>query len=354
MTKRLCLISRPLLVVLLMGMALTSPLSVAAPDPDAMARQPLPEHQADATYRGKTAMEHAEALIEPSRLKRILALERLQEIGVDALPARDAVRYVFEQGDTEGLAPRQLDRVRVAALKTLFAMQAPEAEALLREAILDPAFSEHSSIYRHLVLGAVEMGIDEATLPADMLALADEDGAHAARLMATEVLPEMVLHSLAEALFHQEHGATASRFFLSQMGELDVVDDASWLAYVRDHAGLAKENPGEVLAALADIGTRDALRDEISRPASAHLANLMENFARELSNGAAGPDTSPLAEVARSRFIAAMASLLEQGQSDDHRLVGLQRLVRHQQRHPRTPPAMTLGPPWSGTTPPNW
>lgn len=383
MTERLGIITKALLMVLLLGLAPVVSLSAAGPpDPDAQARQPLPDHQADATHRGKSAMEHAEALVASSMLQRKMAFERLREMGVDALPARDAVRYVFQQVDTEGLTAREVDQLRVAALKTLFAMQAPEAEALLREAILDPAFSQDSSTYRHLVLGAVEMGVDATTLQADMLALAEEDGAHAARLMATGALPDTVLHSLAEELFHDEHGEAATRFFLPRMAELDFVDAPTWLAYVSEHAELARENPTEVLAALADIGTRDALgvaleiddfpgrrgelferfaggplgpepvfrrllealREEISQQESARLAALMENLARELAAGAAGPDTSPLAEVARRSFTGAMASLVEQGPSDDHRLVGLQRLVRYHQRNPRTSPELTLGP----------
>ena len=383
MTERIDAITKPLLLTLLLGLATSASLSAAGPpDPDAMARQPLPEHQQDASHRGKSAMEHAEVLVAPSLVQRLMGLERLGEMGVDGLPARDAVRYVLERGDTEGLASRQVDQLRLAALKTLFELQAPEAEALLRQAILSPAFSQHSSTYRRLVTGAVELGVDEATLQADLLALVDEDGIHAARLMATEALPETVLHSLAEALFHDEHDETATRFFLPRMAEFDFVDEATWLEYVSEHAGLARENLADVQAALAGIGTGDALdvalevddfpgrrgelferfargplgpepvfarlldelRDEIAQKESAQLAALMENLSGELAAGAAGPGTSPMAEVARRSYIEAMTTLVEQGPSDDHRLVGLQRLVRYQQRHPQTSPAMTLGP----------
>lgn len=367
---------------LLAMMLPTTSLAQEIPDPERMMQQPLPEHDDEATHRGKTALEHAELLLADAFTQRLMGLERIGSMGVDGLPARDLVRRLFQQPNRDGLSSRQTDQLRLAALNTLYMIRAPEAEALLRQAILDPGFSDHSRTRRELMLGAVAAGLDEQALSQDLLALADSEPEHAARLMVTDALPDSVLLPLAEELFHTEHDEDATRFFLVRMADLEFVDDAIWLDYVRENADLATENRADVQAALAEIGTRDALelalaidespaqrgelfdrfasgplgpepvftqllaalRDEITQQETAHLANRMEQLARELATGAAGFGSSALAEPAIEGFADAMADLVAQGPSDDHRLIGIQRLVRFQQRHPQTPPSTTLGP----------
>lgn len=357
-------------------------LAQQAPDLEGMMQQRSPEHDDAATYRGKTALEHAELLMADAFTQRLMGLERIGSMEVDGLPARDLVRRLFQQPSSDGLSARQVDQLRLAALSTLYTMDAPEAEALLRQAILDPAFSDQPRTQRELLLGAVASGLDEQLLSGDLLALADSEPEHASRLMVTDALPDSVLLPLAEALFHAEHDEDATRFFLARMAEFEFVDDTTWLDYVREHAELATENRADVQAALAEIGTRDALelalaidespaqrgelfdrfargplgpapvftrllaalRDEIAVQETAHLANRMEQLARELATGAAGFGSSALAEPAVDGFTDAMADLIAQGPSDDHRLIGIQRLVRFQQRHPQTPPSTTLGP----------
>lgn len=352
------------------------------PDPERVVQQPLPEHDDEATFHGKTALEHAELLMADAFTQRLMGLERISSMEIDGLPARDLVRRLFQQPSSDGLSARQVDQLRLAALNTLYTMHAPEAEALLRQAILDPAFSDQPRTQRELLLGAVAAGLNEQILSGDLLALAASDPEHAGRLMVTDALPESVLLPLAEKLFHAEHDEAATRFFLARMADLEFVDDATWLDYVREHAELATQNRADVQAALAEIGTQDALelalaidespaqrgelydrfasgplgpetvfarllaalRDEITQQETAHLANRMEQLARELATGAAGFGSSALAEPALQSFTDAMVDLVAQGPSDDHRLIGIQRLVRFQQRHPEAPPSTTLGP----------
>src|SRR5690554_5272749 len=360
----------------------TTSLAREIPDPERMMQQPLPEHDDEAIFRGKTALEHAELLMADAFIQRLMGLERIGSMEVDGLPARDLVRRLFQQPNSDGLSARQVDQLRLAALNTLYTMDAPEAEALLRQAILDPAFSDQPRTQRELLLGAVASGLDEQVLSGDLLALAISEPEHATRLMVTDTLPDSVLLPLADKLFHAEHDEAATHFFLARMAKFEFVDDATWLDYVREHAELARENRADVQAALADIGTQDALglalaidespgqrgelydgfargplgpepvftqllaalRDEIAEQETAHLANRMEQLARELATGAAGFGSSVLAEPALQGFTDAMADLVAQGPSDDHRLIGIQRLVRFQQRHPQAPPSATLGP----------
>lgn len=374
--------ARRILVTGLLTMMLpATSLAQQVPDPERMMQRPVPEHDDEATYRGKTALEHAELLLADAFTQRLMGLERIGAMGVDGLPARDLVRRVFRQDGSDERTARQADQLRLAALNTLYMIRAPEAEALLRQAILDPTFSDNSRTHRDLILGAVAAGLDEQTLSQDLLALADSEPEHASRLMVTDTLPDSVLSPLAKALFHTEHDEDATRFFLARMDDLEFVDDATWLDYVREHAGLATQNRADVQAALAEIGTQDALelalsidespaqrgelfdrfargplgpepvfarllaalRDEITQQETARLANRMEQLARELATGAAF-GSSVLAEPALTGFTDAMAELIAQGPSDDHRLIGIQRLVRFQQRHPQTPPSTTLGP----------
>ncbi|GHE20747.1 hypothetical protein [Halomonas urumqiensis] len=380
--KRVSTARRILVTGLLAMMLPATTLAHQAPDPERMMQQPVPEHDDAATYRGKTALEHAELLMADAFTQRLMGLERIGAMGVDGLPARDLVRRVFRQDGSDEMTARQADQLRLAALNTLYMIRAPEAEALLRQAILDPGFSDNPRTQRELMLGAVAAGLDEQTLSQDLLALADSKPEHASRLMVTDALPDSVLSPLAEALFHTEHDEDATRFFLARMDDLEFVDDATWLDYVREHADLATQNRAEVQAALAQIGTQDALelalaidespaqrgelfdrfargplgpepvfrrllaalRDEITQQETAHLANRMEQLARELATGAAGFGSSAQAEPALTGFSDAMADLIAQGPSDDHRLIGIQRLVRFQQRHPQTPPSTTLGP----------
>jgi len=338
-----------ILVTGLVAMMLpTTSLAQQAPDLEGMMQQRSPEHDDEATYRGKTALEHAELLLADAFTQRLMGLERIGSMGVDGLPARDLVRRVFQQPDSDGLSSRQADQLRLAAMNTLYMIRAPEAEALLRQAILNPEFSDHSRTQRDLLLGAVAAGLDEQVLSQDLLTLADSEPEHATRLMVTDALPDSVLFPLAEVLFHAEHDEDATCFFLARMADLEFVDDATWLDYVRENAELATENRADVQAALAEIGTRDALelalaidespaqrgelfdrfargplgpapvftrllaalRDEITQQETAHLANRMEQLARELATGAAGFGSSALAEPAVYGFTDAMADLI--------------------------------------------
>ena len=85
------------------SLAIALPLSPAAfaqapPDPGAMAAAPVPDHDPDAIYDGKTALEHADYLDNPRSLRRRMALQALGEMGVDALPAREDVRFIAQHG----------------------------------------------------------------------------------------------------------------------------------------------------------------------------------------------------------------------------------------------------------------
>src|SRR5690606_14912316 len=121
------------------------------PDPQSAMQKPLPDHDPDAQWRGKSATEHAEDLGDSVMMRRLMALQALIEMGPDALPARDTVRCLVGHGDSPGFSDAQVDDLRLGALSTLHAMQAPETVDLLRATTIDPAFVARGKSYAGLL-----------------------------------------------------------------------------------------------------------------------------------------------------------------------------------------------------------
>jgi len=233
--------------------------SYTSPDPNAAARLPLPAHDPAAQLRGKTALEHAEDLAEPVMMRRLMALEALIDMGTDALPARDMVRFVIERDQAGAFSDAQIGELKLSALSAMYAMQAPETKALLRSAIIDPDFVSRDRFYVGLLNGVKQVGIDTDILTRDLTVLVDTAPDHAIRLMRLNELPDPVQVALEQAVFEAPHGEGATRHFLRHLVELPFLDDESRIAYVLDNpqsAGLALDVSVDALAA---VGTEAAL-----------------------------------------------------------------------------------------------
>ena len=367
------------------SICLSVPLTQAAfaqalPDPDAMAASEVPAHDPDAAQGGKTALEHAEALDDERSLTRRMALQALAEMGVDALPARDIVRFVAEHGGAPGITDAAVDELRLGALSLLGTMQAPEAEDLLREKILDPDYLARGDSYAILLQAAGQIGIDADALRHDMLWLVDVAPEHASHLMVLDSLDPSVQITLQEAIFSRDHDASATQHFLAALPELDFLDDATKVAYLADHRDIAERQANQTRDVLVAIGTDAALdvaleldaergfapnqtisrfangpmpvariaehlldeaRAESSEQEIGHVLSAFEAMVRDLV--AEAPSQDSRADY-RQLFTDANSALIAHGPSDAHRTVGIQRQVLYLQRQDSVPLAPALDP----------
>lgn len=367
------------------SLAIALPLSPAAfaqapPDPGAMAAAPVPDHDPDAIYDGKTALEHADYLDNPRSLRRRMALQALGEMGVDALPAREDVRFIAQHGGSADMTDAATDELRLGALSLLIAMQAPEAEDMLRQQLLDPEAMMRADTYRHLLAGAGQIGIDDDTLRHDLLALVDTAPEHASHLMVLDTLEAGVQGPLQEAIFNSDHDQSAIQHFLAHLPELEFLTDADKVAYVAQHHSLAEGQSNQTRDVLVAIGTDPALdlslefdaergfarhqtisrfaagpmpvqqvaghllaeaRAQSSEQEISHVLSSFEGMVRDLAADA--PSTQSRTEY-QQIFTRANSDLIEEGPTDAHRTVGIQRQVLYLQRHEDLRLASSLDP----------
>ncbi len=340
-------------------------------DPDRMAREKPPAHNPEATFQGRTALEYAERLDHRSAQQQLAALDGLVAMGVDGLPAREAVRNLIENIDSHDVEPYMTDILALRALAAMIAMQAPEAGALVRQRIVDPEFLDQERDYGSLIQAAMEIGISEETLAGDVLPLADSAPGHGGLLLRTGKLPGPLKESLGQELFALDHDEETTRFFLEHLAEFTFLDESEALNYVRTHIGLARENEREALATLVALGSEEALELglEISESEFVDNPRLVARFAaaqmgadramermvdavyeadspsaidsrinalaiitRDLIHEANDNDDAVLdVESVQQLHIKSLQTLIEQGPSADHRIAGAQRLLRYMQ-----------------------
>ncbi len=337
-------------------------------DPDRMARQAPPEHNPEATFRGRTALEYAQRLEDRSLQQQLSALDALGGMGVDGLPARAAVRALIEDIDSLNLEPVAADTLALRALAALAAMQAPEAAALIRQRMVDPDFSARERNYGRLIELALDIGVTDETLTGDVLPLAETAPAHGGVLLRTGNLPVSAREALAERLFAIDHDQATARYFLEHLAGFDFLDEPGALEYLREHIELARENQRATHATLVAIGSEAALdlALEINESRFVDDPNLVGRFAAaqmgadramermlDAIRQADSPETidariNALAIISRNLIHAAnsdeggaltldavhqlhiesLQTLVEHGPSADHRIAGSQRLLR--------------------------
>lgn len=353
-------------------------------NPERTAHEAPPEHDPEATYEGRTAQQHAERLSDLSHGRQIDALRDIAAMGVHGLPAREAIHGLIDGIEARNLDPRVAEHVELAALGTLYAIEAPEAPAMVRQRILDPGYSERTDAYARLIAAALDTGMDAQTLGANVIELVDSDPDHAARLLRTETLPENIQADLAEALFPLDHDEDTARFFLSRLAGLDFIDPPQALNYVRTHQALARENARDTHNLLAAIGTEEALdlalaigdttavREpqlvgrfaqsemgperamermlepamEADKPAAMGAAiDGMERLTQELARPFRGREPEPGTpelnlEMVHDLHVGALTRLIEEGPSDAHQSLGVERLggfLRNNREVPANP-----------------
>lgn len=350
------------------------------PDPDTMAASSVPDHDPDAVHAGKTALEHADGLDDERSMRRRMALQALAEMGVDALPARDIVRFVAEHGGAPEMSDAATDELRIGALSVLAAMQAPEAEDLLRQQILDPDYLARADSYATLLEATHQVGIDAGLLRHDLLSLVDAAPEHASRLMVLDALDPPVQIALQEAIFGRDHDQAATRHFLANLPALAFLDDARKVAYVAQHRDVAEQQANQTRDVLVAIGTDAALdmslaldgdrgfarHQTISRFAAgpmpaprvaqhllaearaqsseqdiSHVLSSFEAMVRDLATDA--PSQEARTEYQRL-FTRANSALIADGPTDTHITVGIQRQILFLQRHEALPLPPALDP----------
>ncbi len=357
---------------LIAGLALPAMLAAQTytpPDPDTAALQPLPEHDPEARLRGKSAAEHAEDLAEPVMMRRLMALQALIDMGPDALPARDMVRFTVEHGDTSAFSDAQVNELKLGALSVMFAMQAPETEDLLRSAIIDPDFATRGRFYSGLLDGAKQMQIDSAMLTGDLTSLLDTAPDHAVRLMALNELPDPVQAALEQAVFTAPHNEQATRHFMENLGDMSFLDDETRIAYVADnHQAVGADASRDALAAIGTEGALDAAlaigppegqaagvsRDVIIAsfadgplPRETVMERLVQEAQATEGDREIGLVVAMLERTLRddsTLFARAMTQLIEDGPTDAHTAVGIKRQVLYLRRNADADAAMALSP----------
>lgn len=356
-------------MIVFLGFPVALPASgYAPPDPEAAAQQPVPEHDPEARLRGKSAIEHAEDLGAPEMVRRLMALQALIDMGPDALPARDVVRFVVEHGDGTGFPDAQIDELRLGALSALYAMKAPETLDLLRAKIIDPDFVARDGSYAGLLDAAMQVGLDTEILTRDLMSLTEVAPGHAERLMTLKALPPGVQAPLEEAVFEAPHGDRAIRHFLENLPDMPFLDDAERVDYVLASLDAAGLNHGRGQEILAGIGTEAALDaalsiaplDGMSRyqligsfadgPMSSQ--SVTEHLLKEVDAAEGdqqiGLVVSVLERILRDDdggiFPRAMTQMIESGRTAEHRRAGVQRQILFLQRNPDADAATALRP----------
>ena len=340
-------------------------------DPDRMAREKPPEHNPEATFQGRTALEYAERLDHRSPQQQLAALDGLRAMGVDGLPAREAVRTLIEDIDSRGVEPYMADTLALRALGAIAAMQAPEAGALIRQRIVDPEFLDQEREYGSLIELALDIGVTEENLAGDILPLANSAPDHGGVLLRTGKLPDPIRESLGQELFAIDHDEATTRYFLEHLAEFAFLSESDALDYVRDHIGLARENERAAHATLVALGSEaaldlgleisetefvdnprlvgrfaaaqmgadramermvDAVREADSPSAIDSRINALAIITRDLIHEANDNEDAVLdVESVQQLHIKSLQTLIEQGPSTDHRIAGAQRLLRYMQ-----------------------
>ncbi|WP_006747535.1 hypothetical protein [Thioalkalivibrio paradoxus] len=395
--------TRPLLLLLVLALALPSLLACGDPeaqaegdDPEQMARQAPPEHDPEATYKGRTAAEHAERLADLSHMRQLSALEDIAAMGVHGLPAREAIHALIDGIEARNLDPRVAEHVELAALGTLYHIEAPEAPAMARQRILDPGYSERTGTYRRLMGAALNSGMDPESLGADIIGLATSEPEHAARLLRTEALPDTVQADLAQALFPLDHDAETTRFFLEKLADFDFIEPAQTLDYIRSHQDLASENSRATHSLLVIIGTEEALdlaldvsgstavgeprlvglfaqsemgaeramerileaamaaeTPEAIKAATDALGGLTQELIRPFRGRTAEPGTPEMnLEIVHDLHVGALARLIREGSTEAHQAQGIESLGGYLRNNREVPPNPALEPVFAIATSP--
>lgn len=340
----------------------------APPNPQLAAQEDLPQHDAEAVLRGKSAVEHAKDLAAPSMMTRRMALQALIEMGPDALPARETVRFVAEHGNGGGSSNARDDDLRLGALSALHAMRAPESLDLLRAKIIDPDFAARDRSYAALLDAAGQVGIDDAVLTRDLLPLVVSDPDHAIRLMLLDALPPAVQGTLDQAIFESDHADRAVRHFIGRLPELLFMSNDERLVYALGNieaAGLSDSQTREVLGGIGTDAALEAAIDMVPPDVASRFqviagfaegpmtpqavtAHLLEGIGMVEDEQQIGQGVSVLERMLRdddaALFPQAMAQLIEAGPSATHRAVGAQRQVLFLQRKPQADAAEALRP----------
>lgn len=220
------------------------------PARDRAASVSLPQHNPDATFSGRTALEWAAQLSDLNPDVQGEALAALGRFGVDALPAREQVRAV--------VTSRAPELIRYMALATLREMQDPEAGATALAALVDPAFSDRPAAFGELIQAALELAGEQA-VHQKVVGLAGSDLAHATTLMTMNGLPAATQGALERAVFESEHDGRAVAHFLGRLTALEFLDDAARVAYINAHRAEAAANLGRTQQVLLAIGTEEAM-----------------------------------------------------------------------------------------------
>jgi len=333
------------------------------PNPEVAAEADLPEFNADAKYSGKTALEYAAGLNDLNPRIQIQALQALSRFKVDALPARDAVKKL--------LASDASDQVKLGCLAVLTDMKAPEANALFRQKLADPKFFKGRGAYATLLTGSKKAGIDPATLKADLMKLADSDPDHAMTLLATRRAPGEAEQALAQKIFEAEHGEAATAYFLSRLAQLQFLDDAARIAYMRKVNHIVTRNPRNAQQTLLQMGSEEAMDYSLQLQTgnAAQRYAIMLQFATRkvdplkvlalLMADAKAAKTSaaintpcthidslvrgmvmrknPQADAAQTKVAEFYVALVVEGPLDEHRGLGITRVINLVQTKPKMP-----------------
>lgn len=218
--------------------------------PSSRKRAALPEHNPDATFSGKTAVEWGALLSDLNPDVQGEALAALMQFGVDALPAREQVRAV--------VSSRAPELIRFMALAALQEMQDPEAGATALGALMNPEFSEQPRSFGDLIDASLEIAGEEAVRE-KVVALPGTDLAHATTLMTMNRLPAPTQAAIERAVFEAEHDERAAKHFLARLTALEFLDDAARVAYINAHRAEAAADLGRTQQALLAIGTEEAM-----------------------------------------------------------------------------------------------
>lgn len=281
------------------------------PDPDAKSALPLPRHDPEAMSGGRTVQEIAEDLRGAGAYRQNAALEELMIMGVDALPAREEVRYVAEHTGDPGMSDTLTDKHRLQALSTLYAMRAPETVDLLRQKILDPEYLTNDASYVKLIEAANQVGVDHETQIDDLSRLVDTEPEHATRLLTLDALDAPVQAALEAAIDQADAGDDETRnpaMTTSAEQEKDVED-----------AVLPEELAVDLLSEVRAQDTEQEISIKIS---------LLETMVRDLPSDTASEEEKM---QAHGLFADAMGTLIE-GSSEMHAVAGIKRQVLFLQR----------------------
>ena len=344
-------------------------------DPERAARAPLPDHDPEATFRGQTAAALGERLERQGGGMGLMTLEQIGQMGVDGLPARDAVRKVFQAPPDPEAERDRADLLRSSALLVLVGMRAPEAPALSRQALNDRDFTRFSAAQRQVIQAAVA-SMDADELQADLMKLVDEDPVHAGRILRADGLPDASQQALAVALLDAELDDDTARFLIDRMNEMDSITDSQKVQHLLAYPEVASESLIRTQGMLVRIGTREALDAalQIGDPSASQRQDLIRRFGLDEEDPAQASETraesvdamleqakqtrstAEFREVinglerldrenqdVRGAFVPGMITLSSEAASENHRAMALSRLGLYIRRNREVPLAPSLG-----------